>query len=585
MIGGEIHYWRVQPRYWDAVLASARALGVEVIGTYVPWQFHETSEGTYDFSLLDAFLDAVERHGFKVFARPGPFIYAEWRNMGIPDHAVSYHKLHPEFRRKAARWIAAVMTAIRPRLGKLIVAVQADNEIDPMLHVYGENLGFGEWLRRRYGDVERLNAAWGTAYGGFEEAMPTLSPIVDGPQFRDSCQYRYDLATDYARWAVGEYRRNGCHVPIVLNTWPGVDAQNWRDLAELADIYGIDPYPANECNARYRYFRERLRLLRAVTRFPYIAEFGSGIWVSARERNYTADHYRLTAMTALASGVRGWNWYMLVNRDNWTGAPINERGVTDPKLGRAFADAVRAFKTLESAPPPETSCAVTWSWRYHQTAQIRRRSVDDPLLGVLHDMGIEYDLVDVDHDFAPPRLLFVAGDIEQPDRLWRYVEDGGNLVMFQRLIPGCARPDGTSHPNARRLGVSLGFVTNKAVFAYRKVPCTPITARQLPWRTDEDGRRMMELAAGRTYTTGYIERRGRGSVMVVGCAPSADAVLAVHRHYGVSIPVLPLTPGVHASKRGEHIIVLNPGEARTAKLQVGDRVRHVDLPRCSGVIL
>ncbi len=585
MVGGEIHYWRLQQRYWDEILDAAKSLGVEVVATYVPWQFHEVREGVYDFSLLDAFLDAVDRHGFKLFARPGPYIYSEWRNMGVPDHAVRCHKLHPEFQRKAAGWIAAVMKALQPRLGKLIIAVQADNEIDPMLHFYGEDIGFADWLRGRYGTIDRLNAAWGTAYGDFTEAIPTLAPIGDDRRFRDGCQYRYDLATRYAQWVVAEYRKHDRDVPIVLNTWPGVDAQNWRDLADLADIYGIDPYPSNECRKDYRYFRERLRLLRAVTRFPYIAEFGSGIWHGMPDRNYTPDHYRLTAWTALASGVRGWNWYMLANRDNWSGAPINERGVIRPELGEVFAEAIQAFKRLEHAPPPETSCAVTWSWRYHQIAQIMKRDADDPLFGVLHDMGIEYDFVDVDHDFEPPRLLFVAGDVEEPSRLWRYVEEGGNLVLFQRLIDGCARPDGTSHPFAENLRTSLGFVTNRAVFAYRTVPGTPITAEQLPWRIDEDQRRFMELAVGRTYTTGYHEKRGRGTVMVLGCAPSADAILAVHRFFGVEIPARPLTPGVHASKRGDRIVVVNPGEAKRARLQVGGAVREVDVPRCSGVVL
>jgi len=95
----------------------------------------------------------------------------------------------------------------------------------------------------------------------------------------------------------------------------------------------------------------------------------------------------------------------------------------------------------------------------------------------------------------------------------------------------------------------------------------------------------MELAVGRTYTTGYYEKRGRGTVMVLGCAPSADAVLAVHRFFGVAIPVRPLTPGVHASKRGDRIVVVNPGEAKTAKIEVGGEVRHVDLGRCSGALL
>lgn len=585
MIGGEIHYGRLQPRYWGAVLDAARRLGADVLGTYIIWGFHEVREGVYDFSTLHAFLAEVEKRGFKVLARPGPYVYSEWHNLGIPDHAVPYPKHHLEFRRKAAHWIAATMAEIRPYLGRLIVCVQADNEIDPLPHFYGEDLGFADWLQDRYESVVALNAAWGTAYTGFAEAIPTLTPFVEDQRLRDGCQYRYDLATDYARWVVSQYRKNGCTVPILLNTWPGVDAQHWRDLAGLCDIYGIDPYPTNECREDYRYFKDRIRLLRSVTDFPYLAEFGSGIWHGMPNREYTPDHYRLTALTALAGGVRGWNWYMLADRDNWCRAPINERGVVRAELAPAFAQAVGWFKQLKDAPPPETSCAVTWSWHYHQVAQLRKKDPDDPLFGVLHDMGIEYDYVDVDRDFASPRLLLVAGRIDHPERLWSYVDGGGNLVMFQRLIDGCPRPDGTSHPGACNLEVSLGFVTQQPVFNYREVPGAAIVARQLPVTTDDDQRRHWDLATGRTYLTGYWAKRGKGTVMVLGCAPSREAILAIHRFFKVDIPVLPLTPGVHAARRGDKLIVLNPGEAKIGKLQVDGQVQHADLPRCSGLIL
>ena len=585
MVGGEIHYGRVQPRYWGPILDSARQLGARVLASYVMWQYHEVREGEYDFSQLHAFLKEVDARGFKVLARPGPFYYAEWRNLGIPDHAVPFHKHHPEFRRKAAVWIAAVMKELRPYLGKLIVAVQADNEIDPLPHFYGEDQGFAGWLRERYGTIDHLNETWGADYANFDEPIPTLTPFVENQRLRDGCQYRYDLATGYARWVIDEYRRNGCDVPMLVNTWPGVDAQHWRDLADLADFYGIDPYPTNECREDFRYFRERLRLLRAVTPNPYIAEFGSGIWHGMPNREYTPDHYRLTAMTALASGVKGWNWYMLTDRDNWYRAPINERGVIRPELGSAFRDAIGWFDQLRGSPPPEASLAVTWSWHYHQVAQLRKRDADDPLFAVLHDMGIEYDFVDVDRDFAPPRVLLLAGRIEQPDRLWRYVEAGGNLVLFQQLLDGCPTPDGTSHPGASNLEVSAGFVTQRPVFNYRRVPGTPITARQLRIESDDDQQRLWDLAIGRTYTTGYTERRGQGTITVLGCAPSRDAILAIHRQFKVEIPVLPLTPSVHASKRGDKLVVVNTGEAKTAKLLIGGKTIHVDLPRCSGTVM
>lgn len=615
LIGGEIHYGRLQPRYWGACLDAAKQLGARVIGMYVMWELHERSEGRYDFESLHAFLREVERRELLVLARPGPFFYAEWRNLGVPDHAAPFHKGHPEFRRKAAHWIAAVMDELRPYLGRLIVCVQADNEIDPMPHFYGEDQGFAAWLRARYETIAQLNAAWNTRYTDFDEPIPFLATqlaahSVDDSdparsaarrrQVDDCCQYRYDLATDYARWVVSEYRARGCHVPILLNTWPGVDAQNWHDFQETADLFGIDPYPSNECRADFRYFRERLRLLRTVSKYPYIAEFGAGVWHGA-DPAYSPEHYRLTALTALASGVRGWNWYMLVNRDNWSGAPINERGVIRPELGEVFAQAVRDFESLRDSPPPQTSFAVTWSWRYHQRAQIARREADDPLFAVLHEMGVEYDFVDVDHDFAAasavgghPPLLLLAGDIEQPQRLWEYVERGGRLVLFQRLLAGCAAPDGTSHAGAEHLEVTLPagagrptvrFVSNGAVFAFRAPPGAAVVARQLPWRVDEDQRRLMELAVGRTYTCGYVDRRGAGTLLVLGCPPSAAAVRAVHEYFGIEIPVLPLSPGVHATRRGDKLIVLNPGAAQTAHLRLGGGDRYVALPRCGGAIV
>lgn len=656
LIGGEIHYGRVQQRYWPQILESARTLGAEVIGAYVMWDFHEIGEGRYDFALLHEFLAEVDRRGFRVLARPGPYFYAEWRNLGIPDHAVPFGKAHPTFRAKAAAWIAAVMHELRPYLGRLIIAVQADNEIDPMPHFYGEDQGFADWLRRRYADVSRLNAAWNTSYESFAEPVPWLAAQLATAGGRgdarvdDSCQYRYDLATDYARWVIAQYRAAGCDVPILLNTWPGVDAQHWRDLAELADFYGIDPYPTNECATDFRYFRERLRLLRSVTSYPYIAEFGAGVWHGMPNRGYSPEHYRLAALAALASGVRGWNWYMLVNRDNWQGSPINERGVIRPELGPAFVEAVRDFHTLRDAPRPEVSFGVAWSWRYHQLAQIAKRDVDDPLPAVLHDVGVEYDWIDVDRDFRAilppaeyaasagpagdiwPDLLLYCGDSARggplsaggpvdrsstaaslPARLLRYVESGGRLILFQRLIAGCATPDGTSHAGAENLEISLPllpglastaspgggpitFVTHNPIFAYRRIPVppverspaaarTPIFARQLPWRVDDDQRRLMELAVGRAYMCGYHERCGAGSITVLGCAPSRDALLALHAWLGRDIPALPLTAGVHATKRGDRLIVLNRESAKTARIRLEGREISVDLSRCGGAIV
>lgn len=566
------------------MLDAAKSLGVDTIASYVPWQHHERREGGYDLRELEDFLALVAARGLHFFARPGPYIYAEWRNLGVPDHAVPFAKHTAEFRRKAAHWIAAVMKVLAPHLGKLVVAVQADNEIDPMPHFYGEDQGFAVWLERRYGSIESLNRAWGASYAGFGEPLPTLYPFVEDARYRDGQQYRYDLATDYARWVVAEYRKHAGATPIVLNTWPYVNAQNWRDLAELADVFGIDPYPSNECRDGTRELFEQLRLLRMVSRSPFIAEFGAGIWRGAKS-DYTSEHYRLLALAALAGGVRGWNWYMLADRDNWSGAPINARGVVDAALGPVFARAVRDHASLAGAPAPETSCAVVWSWRFHQTAATRREPAADSLLQALHETGIEYDFVDPERDLGPPRLLLVGAGVEDAGPLWAFAERGGTLVFFQHLADGCARPDGTSHHAPVNLEVSLGFSTDRPVFAYRKVPGEPIVAVQRAWPVDPDQELHRSQALGRRYVTGYVQTVGRGRVLVVGCAPSRAAILAVHRYLGVPIPALPLARGVYASKRGAKLVLVNPGAAANAAIEVGGRVVNVELERAGGAIV
>ena len=72
---------------------------------------------------------------------------------------------------------------------------------------------------------------------------------------------------------------------------------------------------------------------------------------------------------------------------------------------------------------------------------------------------------------------------------------------------------------------------------------------------DEDQRRFMELAVGRKYTIGYHQKVGKGTVTVLGCAPGDQAVWLMHELLNVKVPVRPLTPGVHATRRGRQIVV------------------------------
>ena len=46
---GEMHYARIPPEYWSHRMKMAKAMSLNTIATYVFWNFHEQSKGTFDF--------------------------------------------------------------------------------------------------------------------------------------------------------------------------------------------------------------------------------------------------------------------------------------------------------------------------------------------------------------------------------------------------------------------------------------------------------------------------------------------------------------------------------------------------------
>ncbi|TKS67301.1 Beta-galactosidase [Collichthys lucidus] len=80
-ISGSIHYSRIPRYYWKDRLMKMYMTGLNAIQVYVPWNFHETVQGVYNFTGdrdLEHFLDLANQTGLLVILRPGPYICAEW---------------------------------------------------------------------------------------------------------------------------------------------------------------------------------------------------------------------------------------------------------------------------------------------------------------------------------------------------------------------------------------------------------------------------------------------------------------------------------------------------------------------------
>ena len=88
---GEIQYFRMPRAHWEAALDRLVESGCNAVAYYVPWFVHEYEEGKFDFTGkvhpdndLHAWIRLTQEKGLFGFLRPGPYIYAETTDLGIP---------------------------------------------------------------------------------------------------------------------------------------------------------------------------------------------------------------------------------------------------------------------------------------------------------------------------------------------------------------------------------------------------------------------------------------------------------------------------------------------------------------------
>jgi hypothetical protein len=97
LYSGSFHYFRCPKPLWADRFQKMKDAGLNCVETYVAWNWHEPlpPAGLDDFSRMDMtdltdWLDmAINRFGFYVILRPGPYICAEWDGGGYPQWLVT----------------------------------------------------------------------------------------------------------------------------------------------------------------------------------------------------------------------------------------------------------------------------------------------------------------------------------------------------------------------------------------------------------------------------------------------------------------------------------------------------------------
>ena len=163
LFSGELHYFRIPRPYWADRLAKAKALGLNTICTYMPWNLHEPIPGQFDFhgdgGMLDvaAFVKLAGEMGLWVLLRPGPYICAEWDSGGLPGWLLADRDLRircadEKYLSAVERYIARVGEELSPLTcgrGGPIAMVQVENEYGS----FANDAGYLRLLRQMLTDA------------------------------------------------------------------------------------------------------------------------------------------------------------------------------------------------------------------------------------------------------------------------------------------------------------------------------------------------------------------------------------------------------------------------------------------------
>ncbi|MCS2428625.1 beta-galactosidase [Parabacteroides goldsteinii] len=136
---GEIHYNRMDHRYWRDALLKMKASGIDIVATYCIWSLHEEVEGELSWEghlNLRRFIELCKELDMKVHLRFGPYCNAEIKNGGLPDWIVNNKNLvtrsnDPLYIEYTRRWYQAVYDQVKGLLwkdGGPIMALQLENE-------------------------------------------------------------------------------------------------------------------------------------------------------------------------------------------------------------------------------------------------------------------------------------------------------------------------------------------------------------------------------------------------------------------------------------------------------------------------
>jgi beta-galactosidase len=477
-VGGLCYGGDYNPEQWprdvwreDVRLMLEAGVNLVTVGVF-SWAWLEPEQGRFEFDWLDEVLDLLHSHQILVDLATATASPPPWFSRRHPESLPVDHDgrtLWPGSRQTFCPSSPAYRAAA-VRLAESLAKRYAGHPALAMWHVhneYGCHNGhcycdtsaeaFRSWLRRRYGDLEALNQAWGTAfwsqrYGHWEEIDPPrpAPTFVNPTKQLDWWRFSSNELLDCFRAEREVLARHTPSTPITTNlmaaTFKTLDYWSW---APELDLIANDHYLMGEDPLAHVDLALAADLSRSLAGGePWLLMEHSTSAVNWQPRNLAKQpgQMRRNSLAHVARGADGvlfFQWRQSrAGAEKFHSAMVPHAG-TRTKVWREvveLGDQLRRIAEVKGSRV-DAEVALLWDWEAWWAAELDSHpSADLEYLELVRDhhaalwrRGITADLAHPTADLDSYRLVLVPSLYLVSDaaaaNLRGYAEAGGHLVV------------------------------------------------------------------------------------------------------------------------------------------------------------
>ena len=634
------------PEHWpesrwatDARLISQMSIDLVRVGDFA-WSRLEPRRERFDLDWLEEAIGVLADHDLKVIlctptAAPPPWLFNRhpdmvpvdrngnpW-NMGSRRHACLNHRAYQKYVRR-------IVTELAKNFGGHpdVYAWQIDNEMG----TYGSGRcycdhcqqAFRQWLKGRYGSIDRLNRIWGTSFWSqeftnwYEIPVPKRTPAGPHPS----------LTMDYSRFTSATYREFMNQQVEIIKKYAGdecilttnitgleVDQIDQFSLGAFQDVASIDNYPLDEDGIDEAALR--LDFARSIKDGPFwVMEQQSGATtLPARHSQPRPGQLRLWAYQAAARGAD------MINFFRWRtcrfGQEMEWQGLLDGSgsPGRRFKELQKAIAEIKGkhdlwkADSPRTSVGMVLDYEAHWA--LRNSSLGTTidymdhvreLHALLRELGVQVDFLGpggdpAAYDAVVLPMPFVWSE-DKMDGLEVYIVGGGTVLVTAPAGYRTGANTAHSGPPPGELSDLLGIAVEEHDLM------RPDCSNALDFGIGEAAEKceywglssIIDLRGASplaTYEKGYysgtpaatIHQTGEGQALFMGATCGAGAYRKIlekmlevsgAERWNWASETVEVVPLESSNGEGEKVFVLNHSP-ETARLPLGEKATCRDL--------